>query len=51
MPTEKKKVSITLDEDVVKQIKTLAEDSDRTFSQYVNLVLKKYLKSREESKE
>lgn len=49
--TGKKKVSITLDEEVVKQVKELAEDSDRTFSQYVNLVLKKYLKSREDNKE
>ena len=36
----KNKVSITLDEDVIKEIKRLAEEDDRNFSQYINLVLK-----------
>ena len=40
----KEKVSITLDVDVIKQIKELAENDDRSFSQYVNLILKDYLK-------
>lgn len=40
----KDKVSITLDIDVIKQIKELAENDDRSFSQYVNLILKDYLK-------
>lgn len=40
----KDKVSITLDADVIKQIKELAENDDRSFSQYVNLILKDYLK-------
>ena len=39
----KSKVSITLDEDVIKKIKKLAEADDRNFSQYINLVLKKHL--------
>ena len=39
----KSKVSITLDEDVIKRIKELAEADDRNFSQYINLVLKKHL--------
>ena len=39
----KAKVSITLDEDVIKRIKELAEADDRNFSQYINLVLKKHL--------
>lgn len=51
MGSGKKKTSITLDADVVNQIRELAEASDRTFSQYVNLVLKRYLKSRKESGE
>ena len=38
----KSKVSITLDEDVIKKIKELAEADDRNFSQYINLVLKKH---------
>lgn len=40
----KDKVSITLDADVIKKIKELAENDDRSFSQYVNLILKDYLK-------
>lgn len=39
----KTKVSITLDMDVVEMPKELAEEDDRSFSQYINLVLKKYL--------
>lgn len=39
----KSKVSITLDSDIVKEISKLAEDDDRSFSQYVNLILKEYL--------
>ena len=39
----KTKVSITLDTEIVDRIRTLAEEDDRSFSQYVNLVLKKYL--------
>ncbi len=38
----KNKVSITLDE-VVERIKQLAENDDRSFSQYINLVLKDYV--------
>lgn len=39
----KNKVSITLDSDVIDSIKRLAEQDDRSFSQYINLVLKEYL--------
>lgn len=39
----KSKVSITLDDDVVKEVKRLAEEDDRSFSQYVNLILKEHL--------
>lgn len=41
----KNKVSITLDADVIEAIKELAENDDRSFSQYVNLILKEYLKN------
>lgn len=44
----KNKVSITLDSDVIKKIKELCEEDDRSFSQYINLVLKQYLKCVEE---
>lgn len=42
----KSKVSITLDEDVIRQIRELAESDDRNFSQYINLVLKKHIQKR-----
>lgn len=44
----KKNVSLTLDHDVVEGIKALAEESDRSFSQYVNMVLKRILKNKAE---
>lgn len=40
----KTKVSITLDTDIIEKMKELAEQDDRSFSQYINLVLKDYLK-------
>lgn len=40
----KSKVSITLDNDIICRIKELSEEDDRSFSQYINLVLKQYLK-------
>lgn len=42
----KSKVSITLDEDVIRRIRELAEEDDRNFSQYINLVLKRHLENR-----
>ena len=42
----KNKVSITLDEDVIRQIHKLAESDDRNFSQYINLILKKHIQER-----
>lgn len=47
----KTKVSITLDTEIIDKIKILAEEDDRSFSQYVNLVLKEYLKESELSME
>ncbi len=39
----KKKISITLDTDIINMAKLRAENCDRPFSQYVNLILKDYL--------
>jgi len=39
----KEKVSITLDYDIIEKIKDLAEKDDRSFSQYVNLILRGHL--------
>lgn len=44
----KKNVSLTLDVEVIEGVKKLAEESDRSFSQYVNIVLKRLLKSKDE---
>lgn len=43
----KTKVSITLDADIIEKLKELAEKDDRSFSQYINLVLRNYLKNQE----
>lgn len=39
----KRKVSITLDEDLIERLKELAEEEDRSLSQYINLVLKRHV--------
>lgn len=44
------KVSLSLDEEVVKKIRLLAEEDDRPFSSYVNLVLRNHLRSLEQKK-
>ncbi len=41
----KSKVSITLDSDLIEKIKQLAEQDDRSFSQYINMILKEHLKN------
>ena len=41
----KDKVSISLDPDVVAEIQRLAEEDDRTFSSYINKVLKEHIRS------
>lgn len=45
----KNKVSITLDADIIDRIKELAEEDDRSFSQYINLVLSEHIKSLDKS--
>lgn len=40
----KNKVSITLDADIIDKIKELAEEDDRSFSQYINVVLREHIK-------
>ena len=39
----KVKVSVSLDEDVIEKLKELAENDDRTFSGYINLILKNHV--------
>lgn len=40
----KEKISITIDEDLLKELRLRAEEDDRSLSQYINLVLKKHIK-------
>ncbi|MBQ7545392.1 MAG: ribbon-helix-helix protein, CopG family [Clostridia bacterium] len=40
----KERVSVTLDSDIVAQIKGLAEEDDRSFSQFINKILRDYLR-------
>lgn len=47
----KQKVSVSLDEDVIAKIRELAEKDDRSFSQYINLVLKDHIIKTKEEKE
>lgn len=46
----KEKVSITLDADIVKEIKEMAEQDDRSFSQFINKLLKEYINKEKTSK-
>ena len=43
----KKSISITLDADIIEKTRILAEESDRSFSQYVNILLKKHIEAKE----
>jgi len=45
----KVKVSITLTEPIVERIRILAEEDNRSVSQYIDLVLKKHLASLDNS--
>ena len=43
----KERISITLDSDLIVKLKQMAEDDDRSFSQFINLILKKYVAEKE----
>lgn len=43
-------ISVSLDTDVIEKIKILAEECDRSVSQYINLVLKKHISNIEKKK-
>lgn len=40
----KARISLTLDEDLVNRLKDLADDDDRSLSQYINLILKEHVR-------
>lgn len=46
----KERISITIDGDVLKKLKDIAEYDGRSLSQYINLVLKKHLETLETNK-
>lgn len=39
----KEKISVTIDSDILEKAKQAAEADDRSLSQFINIVLKKYL--------
>jgi len=39
----KEKVSITIDSDLLEQLRILAENDERSLSQYINLILKAHI--------
>ena len=47
----KEKVSITLDENIVEEIRKMAEEDDRSFSQYIHLILKEWVKKKNGTKD
>ena len=44
----KEKISITIDSDILEKIRKQAENDERSLSQYINLILKKYLDSKKD---
>ncbi len=42
----KEKISITLDKDILTKLRAEAEEDDRSLSQFINLILKDYLKDK-----
>ena len=45
----KEKISITIDADILKALREQAEADDRSLSQYINLILKKHLESKDKA--
>lgn len=45
----KDKISITIDSDLLEKLKFEAEQDDRSLSQYINLILKKWITVKEQS--
>ena len=43
----KEKISITIDNDILNKLKLEAEKDDRSLSQFINIILKEYLKNKE----
>jgi len=41
----KEKISITIDNDILKKLRDLAEADDRSLSQYINLILREHIRN------
>lgn len=48
MGNTKTKVSITLDNDLIDVLRLRADADERSFSQYINLILKRYIERLQE---
>ena len=48
MKSLKEKISITIDADLLNELKAEAEKDDRSLSQFINLILRKYIKDLKE---
>ena len=46
----KERVTITLDSDIVARLRELADEDARPFSQYINVILRKYLHALDKKK-
>ncbi len=46
----KEKISITIDNDILKELKERAEYDDRSLSQYINIILKQHIKNLRDKK-
>lgn len=46
----KVKISVSLDEEVVKKLRVLAEEDDRQLSSYINLVLRNHIRNLEKDR-
>ncbi len=43
----KDKISITIDNDLLEKIRQMAEEDDRSLSQYINIVLREHIKNKD----
>lgn len=44
----KEKISITVDTDLLQELKIAAEQDERSLSQFINMILRKYMKEKRE---
>ena len=49
MKVLKEKISITIDGDIIEKIKKLAENDERSMSQYINMILRKHLDEKKQN--